>query len=182
MRFVIDEPTVAVGPPFWDFDLSRHKSLRTLEVLASTIAFNEPGILTHVISSITSPAFSEVVIIYRDYDFGFIRCISPSMGIFRGMSPEERENQALYRRLEFEALREMHKVRDFQPVLCVDVWDHVMQDAVWYMKWVVMTEKAKGGFDDVFPELLVISRPRGSLPLCSERIHASSGVDYWTPL
>jgi len=29
------------------------------------------------------------------------------------MSPEEEENEALCRHLEFGALREMHKVRDF---------------------------------------------------------------------
>jgi len=182
MRFVADEPTVAVGPPFWDFDLSRHKSLRTLEVLASTIVFKEPRILTHVISTITSPAFSEVVIIYRDYDFGFIRCVSPPMNIFRITSPEGQEHEALCRRMEFEALREMHKVRDFRPVLCVDVWDYVMKDAVWDLKWAVVKEKAKGGFNDVFPEPLVISRPRGSPPLYSEHDHPGCGVDHWTPL
>ena len=182
MRFVTDESTVAVGPPFWDFDLSRHKSLRTLEVLASTIVFQEPGILTHVVSAITSPVFSEVVIIYRDYDFGFILCVPPSIGVFCGMSPEAREREALCRRMEFEALREMHKVRDFQPVLCVDVWDYVMEYVVLDLKWAVMKEKEKGGFDDIFSELLVISRPQGSFPLYAERFNAGCGVDHWTPL
>ena len=98
------------------------------------------------------------------------------------MSQEERKREALYRRMEFKALREMHKVRDFQPVLCVDVWDYVMQNVVWDLKLDVVTEKAKGGFDDFFSELLVISRPRGSLPLYLERFHAGRGVDHWTPL
>ena len=114
MRSVANEPTV-----IWDFDLSLHKSLRMLEVLASSISREEPGFLTRVLRTITSPAFSEVIIIYRDYNFGSVDYPSPSMWpIFRGMSPAEKEQQApdCHRRLK--AFREIYKVRDFLPMLC----------------------------------------------------------------
>ena len=58
-------------------DLSRHKSLRTLEVPASCVhgayLCESPHIaailLKYVLSTITSPTFFEVVVVYRDYDF-----------------------------------------------------------------------------------------------------------------
>lgn len=67
-------------------------------------------------------------------------------------------------------------------MLCVDVWDYVMEKVTGDLKWAVMEEKAKGGFDDLFSKLLVISRPQGSFPLYLERSHAGCGVDHWTPL
>jgi len=56
-----------------NFDLSRIKSLRTIEVLASTIIHEEPRELTRTFSTITSPVFSTVIVVYRDYDIHGVR-------------------------------------------------------------------------------------------------------------
>jgi hypothetical protein len=177
MRFVANDPTVR--PPFLEFDLSRHKSLRTLEVLASNIRFKEPGTLTHVLLTITSPAFSEVIFIYRDYDFVSIQ--SPQLnGIFRGMSPAEHEKDASLRRIGLEVFYEMHKVREFRPVLCADMWDGVRGYAVCELKRVVAAEKVKRGPDEFFSKLSVIST-QGTLPLSPEWIYAHT-FNPWAPL
>jgi len=175
MRFVTNKPTA--GPSFRDFDLSRHKSLRTLEVPASSIVHKEPGILTHVLSTITSPAFSEVIIIYRDYDFGGLYRL-PDTRVFREMLPVEREEDVSFRRSRLEALHEMYKVRAFRPVLCADVWDRVREYTVWELKQAVTLERE---FDDFFSKLSVISVPRGSLPPLVEQDYAYSHIP-WLPL
>jgi len=174
MWFVADDPTA------WDFDLSQHKSLRTLEVPVSTIVREEPELLTRVLLTITSPVFSEVIFIYRDYDFRRIKC-PPCTGIILGLLPDEAEIEASIHRGHLEALREMHRVRDFQPVLCADVWERVREYAVWQLEWVVADEKVRMGADDFFSKLLVISTPRESRPLILERISANCVIP-WAPL
>ena len=60
-----------------DFDLSRNKSLRALEVtgrnIDGTLRADPPdtaaSLLTYALSTITSPSFSKVTVFYRDYDF-----------------------------------------------------------------------------------------------------------------
>jgi len=138
----------------WGFDLSRNRSLRILEVPVSSIAYDEPGYLTDVLSTITSPVFSKVVFIYRDYDFYDL----PS-GVRGNPTPYYRH---------FLALREMSKVRAFQAVLCADVWDRVVVNAVQELEQAVAKERVKMGFDVSLSEPLVISRLRGSSPMCSE--------------
>ena len=174
MWFVADDPTA------WDFDLSRHKSLRTLEVPVSIIVREEPGLLTRVLLTIASPVFSEVVFIYRDYNFGHINspsCMGMGTGIIRGLLPDAAETEASTQRGHLEALREMHRVRDFQLVLCADVWERVREYAVLHLKRVVADEKVGMGADDFFSKLLVIPSPRESYPLYLER----SSADWIIP-
>ena len=103
-----------------------------------------------MVSTIKSPAFSEVVIVYRDYDiYGLPSAVITYTG------------RASYS-THFAALREMNKVRSFHVVLCADVWDRVVVDAVRAL------EQAKAGCSDFFPEPLVISRLRGSSPTFTE--------------
>ena len=150
-----NDPTV--GPPFRDFDLSRHKSLRMLEILASTIVHKELGLFTYVLPSITSPVFSKVIVIYRDYDFSVLSAY------LRG---DEMEIDASCRRGQLEALREISKVRDH--------WREYVERK---LKEAVAVEKAKTGADDFFPELSVISSPRESCPLLFlEALCAGSSV------
>jgi len=79
--------------------------------------------------------------------------------------------------VHFAALRNMNHVQTFQVVLCADVWDRVVVDAVEALKQAVAEERATVGFSDHFPEPLVISRSRGSSPTFTEE----SGVDshFW---
>ena len=178
MWFVADDPTA------WDFDLSRHKSLRTLEVPVSIIVREEPGLLTRVLLTIASPVFSEVIFIYRDYNFGHINspsCMSMGMGIIRGLLPDAAETEASTQRGHLEALREVRRVRGFRPVLCPGMWERVRECAALQLKWVVADEKVGMGADDFFSKLLVISSPRESYPLDLEQSSAD-WIIPWAPL
>jgi len=154
MRFLANEPIVE--PPFRDFDLSRHKSLRTLEIPASTIVHEGLGLLTYVLPTITSPVFSKVIVIYQDYDFGVLSAYPRR---------DEVEIEASCHCRQFEALHEIRKVRDFQVVLCADVRDHVREYVEGELKDAVAVEKAKKGADDFSSELSVISSTWESHPL-----------------
>ena len=165
-----------------DFDLSRNKSLRILEITASSIANRKPGFFTHVLSTITSPAFLEVVILYRDYDF---RVVIP---------PQREDSRMCYKRFGsdvhealwhyrlFEVFREMREIRKFRLVLCVDVWDRVGEYSVQALKQAVAAEKTQKGFDNTFPEPSVIYSPQrscryGFLESCS-----ADTIYPWFPL
>lgn len=65
----------------------------------------------------------------------------------------------------------MHHYRNFQLVLCADVWDGAGDYAVRSLEQAVAVEKAKGGFNGALPEPLVIYRPRGS---------RQNPIEYWT--
>ena len=126
-----------------DFDLSRNKSLRTLEVTAFHIldammghspdTAMEP--LTYALSTITSPTFSEVTVFYREFDLG---------------------------RQQFEGFRMMHKVRGFRLVLCIEIWGGEVERYVRLLKFIVAEERADNGFDDIFPEPPVFYSPQRS--------------------
>ena len=149
-----------------DFDLSQNKSLRALEVTSSSVLGGEPNFLTYVLSTIASPAFSKVVIIYRDYDFGGVGSkwsLFPYAFYLR--SKDEEEKEALQRHMQFELFRKMHRVRGFQLVLCADVFDNVVEYAMEVLEQTVAAEKVEGGFDS---ESLVVCTPRRSPPELSE--------------
>ena len=172
-----------------DFDLSRNKSLRSLQVAARSIdgelMFGPPdhapaNLLTYALSTITSPVFSEVTVFYRDYDFRGISIISPGH-VTCWMSPDKRAEDDLWHCKRFEVFREMRKVRDFQLVLCADVWDWIELYSVGVLKYAVAAEKAKGGFDSFSSEPMVIFNPRASRPEFIEKAFAC-GPHYWAPL
>jgi len=110
-----------------------------------------------MLSTIACPVFSKVVILYRDSDF---------RGVHSGWAGGQADavEEALRYQRQFEVFHEMYKVRDFHLVLCADVWDRMGEYAVWLLKQAVAAEKAKGGFDELFPEPLAIPSPRGSRP------------------
>ena len=150
------------------------------------------SLLTHVLSTITSPVFSEVTACYRDYNFcGVQGCVQASWlqpqsrPPFRVMSQAERAKEASHHRKRFEVFHKMHKVRDFQLVLCADVWDRVGEYSVRMLRRVVADEKARGGFGQPLSEPLVTYRPRGSCPHWLE-IQFAAGISCyptaWTPL
>ena len=150
----------AAGSAFLNINLSRHKSLRTLEVPASCVhgvfGFNElPDIdsrfLKHVLSTIRAPTFFEVVAIYRDCDFRGVT--TPDLQIkppVRRMSQADRAMEASYHCAQFRALREIHKVRDFRLVLCADVWGGEVEYSVRVLEEGVAAAKAEGVFDYFF--------------------------------
>lgn len=60
----------------------------------------------------------------------------------------------------FDLLRKVYKLQDFKLELHVDIWVPGREYAVKALKAAVAAEKARGGFDDSFPEPPVISFPR----------------------
>ena len=66
----------------------------------------------------------------------------------------------------------MCKVRNFQLVLCADVWDHMGKYSVRVLEEAVAAEKAMGGFSNDFLEPLVFCSVRGSRQV-------SDNLDCW---
>ena len=76
------------------------------------------------------------------------------------MSQADREEEALCYHQQFGVFRETHKVRDFRLVLYADIWHRAGEYLVRVLVEAVAAERAKGGFDNFFPEPSVIYRPR----------------------
>ena len=120
--------------------------------------------LRAVLSTITSPAFSKVVILYEDGDF----CgLSASMELgnlksyYRFLMPDEIAEEASWHRQMFEVFRGMHAVRDFQLVLCADVWDPVGEYTIEALKQAIVAEAAANRLDYLPSKPLVVYSPRG---------------------
>ena len=71
----------------------------------------------------------------------------------------ESEAETVFHHRRFEVLREAHKVRDFQLVLCARVWGPVVDYSVRMLKEAVAEEKARNRFGDFLPEPLIIAEP-----------------------
>ena len=182
----------AVGLSLQDVDLSRNKSLRTLEVMARSIDDALRGrsrdaasnLLKHALSTITSHALLEIIVIYQDYDFRGIR--SPWACSARGplhvMSQAERAREASRHLRQFGVLRELHKVRDFQLLLCADVWDRVGEYSVKVLKEAVEAGGVKGTFDGFSPKPMVIHSPRVAPAGVREELYAGGLTIPWTSM
>jgi len=171
-----------------DFDLSQNKSLRTLEITARSSYVRRLGLLTHVLSTVTSPVPPKIVIIYREYNFPDLKPASYGQrwrlrpGRSLPWSWDGKVTGISWPRVRFGTLREIHEVRNFQLELCADVWGGVGEYAVQSLRQAVAVEEARRGFDDTFPEPLVFCRPRvfhGEYMLEAEKDGSS---DPWIPL
>jgi len=106
-------------------------------------------LLSHALSTSTSTTYLNVVVIYLDHDFRGINPPGhPDQLNLREMSEADTEEETSRHSRRFEVLREVHKVRGFQLVLCAQVWDPVGEYSVRMLKAAVADERAKGGFDD----------------------------------
>ena len=148
-----------------DFDLSRNKSLRKLEFPASSVdrALNggssdaASSFLKHVLSTITSSVFFDIIILFWDRDFRGVKSSWPRL---HEISQAEEAEQASQHHRRFELLREVHKVRNFRLVLSASVSGDVGGYLVRVLEEAVAEEKAKGGFDSFFSEPLVLYNPQ----------------------
>ena len=142
-------------------DLSQNKSLREFEVVATSTFGEVPDFLASALSTVTSPAFSEVIVFYRDCDFRGVESTWPEHTYpFRWVSETEiKAAPEWWYHNQFEAFRKMQKVRDFQLVLCADVWERVGEDVVRALKRAISAEKAKGEFNGPFSEPVLIYNP-----------------------
>jgi len=157
----------AVSPSLRDFDLSRNKSLRTLQTVASSIdgvsRDAASRFFNHMLSTIKSPVFSEVMITHEWFDFrGTESWRYPKRPPLREISRAERAEEVSRHRRRFEVFRGFHGAHGFQLRLCAFVWDPFGEYAMGILKEAVAEEKTKGGFDGVFSEPLVTYYPRRS--------------------
>jgi len=107
-----------------------------------------------VLSTITSTAFFQIVVIYRDCNFRGITW-HPDQPGFRELPQAVRAEEASWHRRRFEVLREVRKVRDFQLLLSATVRGCVGEYPVRMLEEAVAEEKTKKGFDSFFFEPLV---------------------------
>ena len=154
-----------------DFDLSRIKALRTIQVMAWSIdrALSDgspdaaSSLLKHVLSTIRAPSFFEVEVLYRSGDFSGVESWqNPDQPHLRKMSLDEKAEEASRHGRQFEVLRRVRNVRDFRLVLSASVWDPVGEYAIQTLKAAIAREKAGRGFDEIFSEPLVNYYPRRS--------------------
>ena len=136
------------------------------------------SILRHALSTITSPVFAEVVVLFRDKDFsstGYYRCGPPEFCSL--LTPTHRGVSKM--------LREMRGIRDFKLVLCADVWGYLVEPAVRRLKQAVPKNWAKRGSSNLSPQLLVTSSPRGFLPAPGEQwnneVEDARWMHAWAP-
>jgi hypothetical protein len=152
-----------------DFDLSECKSLTTLEVTAGTIDRALEGgssdaaseLLKYALSTIQSPNFALVVLLYQEHNFRGVQTGWDSeWPHLHEMSQIEKAEEASRHRARFKLMREMHKIRSFRLELCPNAWDPVGEYVVRELKEAVAAEK---GYDDSFTEPPVIYNPHWDL-------------------
>ena len=138
-----------------DFDLSRIESLRTLQIPWFSIdrasrngSPNASRFLKHVLSTITSSAFSMIVVLYGDRNF----C---------GVESEKAEEVSRHRRI-FEVFREAHEVRGFRLKLCASAWGSAGEESARILEEAIAEERAENGFDDFLCDPFVGYNPRRS--------------------
>ena len=161
MRFSTNESTVT---SLLDFDLSQIESLRALEVAATSIDLalrnGLPGaaskILKYALSTIRSPEFSRVELFYQEQDFRGVHTDRHSeWPHLRDMSQAERAEEASRHHRRFELFREMHRVRDFQLFLCLNVWGSVEEYTVQALREAAAAERENGLSDGSYSEPVV---------------------------
>ncbi|KAF9642465.1 hypothetical protein BDM02DRAFT_3264464 [Thelephora ganbajun] len=169
IRFCYVDLFEVAGTSLGDFDLSQNESLRTLEITAYHLDCaleagspnTTPSLLAYALLTITSHAFSEVIVYHRGQDFCGIGFPWQNPPTFQP-SPAGAAREDSRHHQRFKALRRVHRIREFELVLCADVWDGVGEYSVEKLKRAVAVEKARGTFDNIFQEPSVIYSPRES--------------------
>ena len=145
------------------FDLSRNKSLRTLETTAASITAEgaAPNFLTVVLSTITSPLPLDAIIDYDDVDVDLVRA-SEGPRIFACLMTlkDAITENALGHEQRFKLFQGMYRVREFRLVLYADVPNHAVGPAVQTLERLVRAEKEKGRLGYLRREPLIISEKR----------------------
>ena len=157
-QFIVDNQAVRSN-----FDLSRNKSLRTIETTAVSITAAggaAPGFLKAVLSTITSPLPLDVVITYREFDVGGNLCYWAKPIHVQDLHPIIRGPNALNHPERFKVFSEMYRVREFRLVLCADVLNCAEEYAMRVLEQIVKTEMMNGGLDYLRCEPLIISESR----------------------
>ena len=145
-----------------DFDLSRNKALRTLQVPWSSInhassdcSQNALRFLKHVLSTIKSPVFSMIVVFCGDDHFHRIEPWLSDRPLIRELSRAERAEEVSRQRRIFKIFREAHKVRNFRLELCASISGSAGEEPVRILEEVIAEERAKNGFKDFLQDPFV---------------------------
>ena len=142
------------------FNLSRNKTLRTLETNADSIVHASDAasiFFQTVLSTITSSLPIDIVVIYRDIDLNFF--VSPRTE-FEYASPERSAKTAVDHRKRFKVFNEMYGAREFRLVLCANVPNSIAKHSMRVLKRVVEAERTSGRLDYLPYEPLIISELR----------------------
>jgi len=148
----VDKPVL-----FRQFNLSRSKSLRTLETTAESVTIAGDAALDSlrtILSTTTSPVLLDLVIVYWDSDV--------DINLDREPELEYRAACALRHQHRFTVFRGMHGARAFRLVLCADVLDETVESATGMLKQLVKAEKVRGGWSYLHCEPSVIAERRSS--------------------
>ena len=163
-----------------NFDLSQNKSLRALEVtMTSAVSSAFTGSLGHAISTIRSPAFSEVIVIYQDSDIFTMLYRMHGPPAYYHFSPTFEADLASQRHTAFVMLLELCRVHDFKLVVCADVWGCARGHAMRELKLAVLAECTEGELENMSSQLMVTSRLQGFLPPPGEPIPLSVTTSEW---
>ena len=148
------------------FDLSRNKSLRTLEITVESISrvgdtIFASDFLKTVLSSITSSTTLDIVIIYRDREICGVAAFSTPHTkpiCFYHSSQESWARSGLYHLQHLKMFREMYKKREFRLVLCADVSNFMAEHAIEILQHVVDLGKEMGGLFHLYEPLVISER------------------------
>jgi hypothetical protein len=156
--FVVSDPAFVRH-----FDLSRNKSLRTLETTADSIdsAGNAATkFLKTILSSVAASVPLDVVIIHRDIEICGLQLRDDFGPLCRLHSSQEQWDRGARHYLRhLGVIREMYNTRAFRLVLCADVSDSMVEHAVEILGRVVEAGKAMG-LDDLYEPLVISERLR----------------------
>ena len=160
---------------FQHFNLSRNKSLRTLETTGRSIANANhenqdvaSDFFKIVLSSVTSSVPLDVVIIYRSYEICGLPGLDLEPFCFRHSSQEVWDREFPYYQQQLKVFREMYKMRDFRLVLCADVPGFMEDHAVEILGRVVEAGKVMGGIGRLYQPLVICERQ--TLPIGPYRV------------
>ena len=152
-----------------DFDLSQNRSLQALKFtvgsLDRALDTASPGTgsepFKHALSTIRSPAFSRVMLVYQEHNFRGVQTGRNSQWPhLNQLLPSAKVEEASLHNRRFKLLREMHGIRDFQLVMCANVWGPVGDYVMQALREAVAAERWSGG---TFSEPLVTYSSRWDL-------------------
>ena len=149
-----------------EFNLSRHKCLRTLETTVESIdaaGCTASYFLKTVLSSVAPSTPIDVVIVYREIDLSNMphcsQCDTEPVRL--RLSPSKTPGKAALRfQHHFRVFRDMHETREFRLVLCADVFDCMVEYGVETLDLIVEVEEVMGGLDYLLQKPLTISERR----------------------
>ena len=126
--------------------------------------------LKYALSTIQSPTFSQVQVIYNENDFAAAQIKSKPCKIVQ-VTQDEKALEHSFHQERFQIFREMREVRQFQLVLCLNFWEKSAEPLRQRLEEIAAAEKARGGlFDNFFPEPVVTFSPR---------THLETAVSMW---